>query len=79
MQVTASIDDADIEMVILDFFRHNPNPDDPDVHELAGRLGIEPEILEKHIYRIFTKCLQASKDKFPPLKFVQREIGMPLK
>jgi len=50
-----------VEEVIIDFFKNNPNPDDPDVHELAGKLGLEPEILEKHVYRLLTKLLQENK------------------
>jgi hypothetical protein len=49
---------ADLDSQIIEWFRTNPNPSDPDVHELAGQLGIDPEHLEKHIYRLFTQLLQ---------------------
>lgn len=61
IKVQSQYNEAEVEAIILDWFRQNPNPDDPDVHELAGRLGMEPEILEKVIYRLFTKMMQRDK------------------
>lgn len=59
--VKAEYNKAEVEAIILDYFRNHPNPDDPDVHELAGKLGLEPEILEKEIFRVFTRYIQNCK------------------
>lgn len=47
---------ANLDQLVRDFFRVNPNPDDAQVHALAAELGMSPEELEKVIFRLFTDC-----------------------
>lgn len=53
--------DTSYDQLIIDFFKQHPDPHDVDIHELAGQCGIEPEELEKHIYRLFTDMLQGQQ------------------
>lgn len=58
LQVRAQYNEAETESIILDFFRTNPDPNDPQVHQLAYKLGMEPPDLEQVIYRLFTTLMQ---------------------
>jgi len=52
---------AQFDRMIVEWFRDHPDIKDVDVHELAGQLGISPEELEGHIYRLFSLAVQPEK------------------
>jgi hypothetical protein len=50
---------------ISTFFRHNPAPEDAQVHELAEAYGTDPHTLEEQVYRIIGEKMKTSADRLP--------------
>lgn len=44
---------------ILDFFKKNPDPNDEQIHKLAGDLGINKHQFEKIIYGMLSDLIQS--------------------
>lgn len=62
-----SKNDDEVLTTIMDFFADNPSPPDDDIHDLAKKLGIEPDDFESKIYSILGSILgtgKAKKEKF---------------
>ena len=52
-----SEEDNKILTAIMDFFADNPKPPDDDVHDLAEKLGLEPDDFEAKIYAVLGSIL----------------------
>lgn len=46
-----------VEQALVDFLQDNPNPDDEQMHELAGKLGVEVDDLEEQVYAMAARSL----------------------
>jgi hypothetical protein len=47
------------------FFRHNPAPEDAQVHELADAYGTDPHTLEEQVYQLVGNKMKTGADKVP--------------
>ena len=67
---------------IMDFFADNPAPPDDDVHDLAEKLGLEPDDFESKIYFVLGSILgtgEAKKKKFTEKDADPKELKMGIK
>jgi len=56
----------ELDTRITEWFRAHPDPSDPEVHDFAREIGVTPEHLERHVYRMFTDCLSAVTSRVAP-------------
>lgn len=67
---------------IVDFFSENPNPPDDDVHDLAEKLGLEPDDFESKIYSVLGSLFGAGnsiKKKITEKDVDKNELKMGMK
>ncbi len=77
-----SEEDNKILTAIMDFFADNPKPPDDDVHDLAEKLGLEPDDFEAKIYAVLGSILgtgKAKKEKFTEKNADKKELEMGIK
>ena len=73
-QVEADKKRSPLEIEILQFLIKNPNPDDPAIHALAEKKGIDAHKFEAMVYKIATERAEMSKDmqKARVTKYIKR-------
>ena len=74
--------DDKVFTAIMDFFADNPTPPDDDVHDLAEKLGLEPDDFEAKIYAVLGSILgtgKAKKEKFTEKNADKKELEMGIK
>jgi len=69
----------DLQPKIIEFFKKNPSPPDDDVHDFAESIGMKPDELESHIYKILGSFLGAGKSKDYKGEYDQKELEMGIK
>jgi len=69
----------DIHRTIITFFKANNPIEDNDVHLLAEKLGIAPDVLESHIYMILRSFLGEGKSKKFDGEYDEKEVKLGLK
>lgn len=72
-------DEKKLKTKLFDFFSKNPSPPDDQVHDFAESLGIKPDELESHIYKIIGSFLGAGKSKDFKGTYDQKELEMGIK
>jgi len=72
-------DAKELKVKLFDFFSKNPSPPDEKVHDFAESLGIKPDELESHIYKIIGSFLGAGKSKDFKGTYDQKELEMGIK
>jgi len=76
---TSPKDEKEIKTKLFDFFSKNPSPPDEKVHDFAESLGMKPDELESHIYKILGSFLGAGKSKDFKGEYDQKELEMGIK
>lgn len=61
---------------IINFFKINEQIDDSQIHELAQRLGLNPNELENYIYSIISSFVRGGKSKGKEMPVDQKELEM---
>jgi hypothetical protein len=59
--------EVNLDLIIMDFIKANPNSEDKSIHKLAKDLNIDTDQLEEKIYKILGSFLgygKANKNKF---------------
>ena len=69
----------DLQPKIIEFFKKNTSPPDDDVHDFAESMGMKPDELESHIYKILGSFLGAGKSKDYKGEYDQKELEMGIK
>jgi hypothetical protein len=76
---TSKKDDKEIKTKLFDFFSKNPSPKDEKVHEFAESLGMKPDDLESHIYKIIGSFIGAGRSVGFKGEYDPKELEMGIK
>lgn len=71
--------EKELKLKLFDFFSKNPSPPDEEVHDFAESIGMKPDVLESHIYKIIGSFLGAGKSKDFKGKYNPKELEMGIK
>ena len=71
--------DQKLKLILIKYFKKNPNPNDDDIHNLAENLKIDTHRLETVIYSLLGKFINLKHNDIPDAKFDPQQLKMGIK
>jgi len=71
--------DQKLKLILIKYFKKNPNPNDENIHNLAENLKIDVHKLETSIYSLLSKFINLKHSDVPDSKFDPQQLKMGIK